>query len=268
MGAVEAANEAVVRRIYAEVLNGQHAEVVPDLFDPAVVDHRAFPGMPTGLQNILEGARLNRKAFPDLEFTLQDVVAGGDLVFAHWRMAGTHRGTFQGRPATGAAIEWRGITQFRLSDGRVAERWLYADDAGLLRQIEAADQTFLLFVNGTLMRGLALHPNLDGAEFVREDATVPCYRVHSIDDRHPGMYRVAEGGVAVAGEVYRLPPDVWARVESGEPPNLYRGVVELADGTEMWGILYPQNCIQPSHRDISEFGGWRGYMAAKDAGRL
>src|SRR3712207_8945619 len=53
------------------------------------------------------------------------------------------------------------------------------------------------------------------------------FRSYSIDDVHPGMFEVDAGGVAVAGELYRLPDDVWARVEAGEPPNLYKGPVTL-----------------------------------------
>ena len=121
---------------------------------------------------------------------------------------------------------------------------------------------FDLFVNGTLMRGLALHANLEGAEFLGEASTVPNYRVYSIDDVHPGMFEVEEGGVAVAGEVYRMPDEVWQRVEAGEPPNLYRGPVRLDDGRERDGILYPRELAEGRHRDISEFGGWRAYMAA------
>ena len=61
-------------------------------------------------------------------------------------------------------------------------------------------ETTLLAVNGTLMRGLALNPNLVavGATFVREDKTQPCYRVWSIDDRHPAMMRTPGEGTAVA----------------------------------------------------------------------
>jgi gamma-glutamylcyclotransferase (GGCT)/AIG2-like uncharacterized protein YtfP len=120
----------------------------------------------------------------------------------------------------------------------------------------------LLFVNGTLMRGLALHANLDGAEFVEETRTAPAYRIHSIGDVHPGMYRVPEGGVSVPGEIYRLPDDVWRRVEAGEPPGLYRGPVSLADGRVVSGILYPKELAE-GHRDISEFGGWRAYWASR-----
>jgi gamma-glutamylcyclotransferase (GGCT)/AIG2-like uncharacterized protein YtfP len=121
-----------------------------------------------------------------------------------------------------------------------------------------------LFVNGTLMRGLALHPNLEGAEFLGAFDTAPRYRVYSIDDIHPGMFEVAEGGVAVAGEMYRLPDDVWQRVEAGEPPNLYKGPVTLADGRVVDGILYPRELAEGHHRDISEYGGWREYWAARE----
>jgi gamma-glutamylcyclotransferase (GGCT)/AIG2-like uncharacterized protein YtfP len=80
----------------------------------------------------------------------------------------------------------------------------------------------ILFVNGTLMRGLALHGNLAGAEFLGEARTAPRYRLHSIGDRHPGMYELDEGGVAVEGELYEMSDEIWRRVEAGEPPGLYR----------------------------------------------
>ena len=56
--------------------------------------------------------------------------------------------------------------------------------------------TILLAVNGTLMQGLELSPNMTaaGAEFVREATTEPTYRLWSIDDAHPAMMRVGEGG--------------------------------------------------------------------------
>ena len=126
-----------------------------------------------------------------------------------------------------------------------------------------------LFVNGTLMRGLKLHANLDGATFLEEAWTAPVYRIHSIGDVHPGMYEVDQGGVSVQGELYEVPDDVWQRVESGEPPGLYRGPVKLADGRVVPGILYPQEMAEAGrHRDISEFGGWRGYVAGQEENRV
>ncbi len=121
----------------------------------------------------------------------------------------------------------------------------------------------LLFVNGTLMRGLKLHPNLEGATFLGAFRTAPKYRVFSIGDVHPGMFRVESGGVSVAGELYELPDEVWERVHAGEPPNLYRGPVELEDGRVVPGILYPRELAEGHHREISEYGDWRAYWAAR-----
>ena len=61
------------------------------------------------------------------------------------------------------------------------------------------------------------------------------------------------------GEMYRMPDEVWARVEAGEPPNLYKGPVKLSDGRVVDGILYPRELAEGHHRDISEYGGWRAY---------
>jgi gamma-glutamylcyclotransferase (GGCT)/AIG2-like uncharacterized protein YtfP len=122
---------------------------------------------------------------------------------------------------------------------------------------------FDLFVNGTLMRGLALAGNLAGAEFLGEAQTAPIYRLYSIDDRHPGMFEVPDGGVSVAGELYRVSDDVWRRVEAGEPPGLYRGTVLLEDGRRVDGMLYPRELAEGRHRDISVHGGWRGYVSAR-----
>ncbi|MDV3124903.1 gamma-glutamylcyclotransferase [Mycobacterium sp. 21AC1] len=117
----------------------------------------------------------------------------------------------------------------------------------------------LLFVNGTLMRGLELHDNLAGAEFLEETATADGYRVHSIDDVHPGMYQADDGeGASITGELYQVPLDVLLRVIEGEPDGLYRGPVELSDGRVVPGILYRRDRAE-RHRDITEYGGWREY---------
>ena len=122
-----------------------------------------------------------------------------------------------------------------------------------------------LFVNGTLMRGLGLHHNLDGATFLREDLTAPAYRMFSIGDVHPGMFRDDAAGASLAGEVYEVPPDALARVIAGEPPGLYVGEVELAGGEVVPGILFDEDRTggQP---EITELGGWRTYLAQLTAG--
>lgn len=121
----------------------------------------------------------------------------------------------------------------------------------------------LLFVNGTLMRGLELHGHLAGATFLEETATAPRYRVHAINNLHPGMYRLPDGelGASIPGELYRTPAEVLRRVIQGEPPHLYRGALELVDGRLVPGILFPRHLAE-KHLDITAHGGWRQYRAA------
>jgi gamma-glutamylcyclotransferase (GGCT)/AIG2-like uncharacterized protein YtfP len=125
----------------------------------------------------------------------------------------------------------------------------------------------LLAVNGTLMRGLELNPNLlaVGAKFVREDATDACYRLWSIDDRHPAMLRTPGAGGRVAVELWDVPLDGLAQVLMNEPPGLAIGKVVLQDGSVVLGVL-GEPFLCEGKREITEHGGWRAYVAARDAG--
>lgn len=124
--------------------------------------------------------------------------------------------------------------------------------------------TTRLAVNGTLMRGLVLNPNLTGvgATFITETTTEACYRLWSINDVHPAMIRVTDGsGTAVALEVWDVPNDGIATVLGQEPAGLSIGKVQLADGSTVLGVLGEPFLVE-GKREITEFGGWRAYTAA------
>jgi hypothetical protein len=122
-----------------------------------------------------------------------------------------------------------------------------------------------LAVNGTLMRGLALNGNLvsAGATFVRETTTSPSYRLWSIGDRHPAMIRASRGGAAIAVEVWEVPAAGLASILLGEPSGLCVGKVRLADGEETLGVL-GEPALCKGQREITKYGGWRAYVAARD----
>ena len=126
----------------------------------------------------------------------------------------------------------------------------------------------LLAVNGTLMRGLELNRNLveAGATFVRETRTAPVYRIWSIDDRHPAMLRVADGGAAVAVEVWSVPAGGLAAILLAEPPGLSIGKVRLEDGSETLGVLGEPELCRGKH-EITGHGGWRAYVADRERQR-
>ncbi|PPS45827.1 glutamyl-tRNA amidotransferase [Chroococcidiopsis sp. TS-821] len=125
-------------------------------------------------------------------------------------------------------------------------------------------QHLLLAVNGTLMRGLELNPNLlaVNATFVREAKTAPVYRLWSINDKHPAMLRVANGGSAIALEIWQIPPSGLVQVLLQEPPGLCIGKVALEDGSEVLGVL-GEPILCENQREITSWGGWRNYIANK-----
>ena len=124
--------------------------------------------------------------------------------------------------------------------------------------------TTLLAVNGTLMRGLELNKNMleVGATFVREDETDQCYRIWSIDDRHPAMIRTPGAGTRVALELWDVPVEGLARILQNEPPGLSIGKVVLKDGSVVLGVL-GEPFLCEGKREITEHGGWRAYVAAR-----
>jgi len=115
------------------------------------------------------------------------------------------------------------------------------------------------------MRGLELNTHIvdAGGVFVREDDTAPCYRLWSIDDRYPAMLRTTSGGVSVALELWDVTRDALVGILESEPPGLTVGKVLLADGTEVLGVLGEPYVVE-NQLEITEFGGWRGYIAAKN----
>ncbi|PJG60659.1 gamma-glutamylcyclotransferase [Aeromonas cavernicola] len=123
-----------------------------------------------------------------------------------------------------------------------------------------SDTKVLLAVNGTLMRGLELNPNMlaVGAEFVAESATTPDYRCWSINDRHPGMVRYPNAGAAIALELWAVPPAGLGSILQKEPAGLSIGKVTLQDGQEVLGVLAEPWLVE-GQREITETGGWRNY---------
>ncbi len=149
--------------------------------------------------------------------------------------------------------------------GSANEIRVILDGASGTRIVGADRGEVLLAVNGTLMRGLKLNPNMMAAKasFCCEARTVPCYRIWSINDDHPAMVRVTDGeGVKVALEVWSVPRSGLAGILLNEPPGLSIGKVQLEDGSTVLGVLGEPALVE-GQREITEYGGWRAYVAAE-----
>jgi allophanate hydrolase len=121
-------------------------------------------------------------------------------------------------------------------------------------------------VVGAHLSGMPLNGELTalGATFLRATTTTADYRLFALPGgppARPGLVRVAEGGAAVALEVWAMPPEGFGRLIAGIPSPLGIGTLALADGTKVKGFLCEAVATQGA-RDVTSFGGWRAFVAA------
>ena len=107
-----------------------------------------------------------------------------------------------------------------------------------------------------------------GARFARAVETRPDYRFFALPGGppfRPGLLRVApDAGARIAAEVWTLSAQAFGAFVSRIPSPLGVGTLVLADGTTPKGFLVEAEAVR-SAEDISAYGGWRAFMAAKAA---
>ena len=96
---------------------------------------------------------------------------------------------------------------------------------------------------------------------MRVAKTTPSYRLHALGAR-PGLLRGA-GGAAIEGEVWALPTGAIGTLLASVPAPLGFGTVELQDGACL-GFLAEAAGVADAP-DITRFGGWRAWLARRDA---
>ncbi len=121
-------------------------------------------------------------------------------------------------------------------------------------------------VVGAHLSGLPLNSQLTSRKgrLVAATKTAPLYRFYALSDgKRPGLIRVEQGGVSVDCEVWELPASEFGSFVAGIPAPLGIGQVELADGSRVCGFICEPIGVEGA-RDISEYGGWRAWLAARD----
>jgi steroid delta-isomerase-like uncharacterized protein len=128
------AQQAVVRKWYEELWDGWKVEVADSLFTDDYQLH--IPGQHTfDKQAVKPVVQMFQQAFPDLKHIVHETIGVDGSVAARWTVRGTHRGEFQGIPASGKSIDVSGITIHHIRDERISETWLAFDTMTLVRQI-------------------------------------------------------------------------------------------------------------------------------------
>lgn len=128
------------------------------------------------------------------------------------------------------------------------------------------NNSLILAVNGTLMRGLELENNLKAvnAVFLKESQTEKAYRLYTIDDKYPAMVK-DEQGAAIDVELYEISEEGMQEVLSREPEGLTIKEITLIDGSQVQGVVGLPFIIR-NRKEITLYGGWRNYLASKEKG--
>jgi allophanate hydrolase len=127
-----------------------------------------------------------------------------------------------------------------------------------------------LAVVGAHLSGMPLNGELRalGARLIAKRTTAPHYRLFALaasKPPKPGLLRVKQhAGSAIAVEVYALSESAFGRFVAAVPPPLSIGTLELDDGAGVKGFLVEAEAVAGA-RDISDFGGWRAFMAQERA---
>lgn len=79
-----------------------------------------------------------REAIVSRSNDIELVIAEGDRVAIKYKISATHGANLYGIPATGKTFDIEAVAIFTLSNSKVTNSWLMADEAGLLRQIGVA----------------------------------------------------------------------------------------------------------------------------------
>ncbi|MCQ4084977.1 gamma-glutamylcyclotransferase [Streptomyces sp. RB6PN25] len=121
-----------------------------------------------------------------------------------------------------------------------------------------------MFLNGQAMEGGPFHHHLKGAPQIARTRTAAGYRFFSIHDTCPGLLPDPSSDAAIEGEVYDVPEEVLRdELLPGEPPELEFGIIKLEDGSPCFSMVLRRGELERGvHKEITEFGGWRAYLAA------
>lgn len=118
-----AANKALARRWFEEVINQRNLDAIADIYSPDYIYHGPEGMEMRGLEAARKFAASILKASNDRKAIVDQQVAEGDLVVTRFISRGHHTGTFQGKEPTGKMRITEGIDISRIKDGKILEDW-------------------------------------------------------------------------------------------------------------------------------------------------
>ncbi len=135
-------------------------------------------------------------------------------------------------------------------------------------------KTVRLAVVGAHLSGLPLNHQLTerGAALVGTTRTAAGYRFYALPGTtppKPGLVRIGKqdtsAGAGIEVELWDVPEEKFGSFVAAIPPPLGIGTLALADGREVKGFIC-ETWAADGAEDITHFGGWRAWLAAKKEG--
>lgn len=132
-------NKQLVNDFIQDLFSKGDLDAVNHYLAPNFRNHDApAPGAPDGAEGMRWAAAMIRAALPDWHSDVERLVAEDDIVVEVFTASGTHTGELFGVPGTARTLTLRGVNVFRISDGRIVERWGRLELLGLLQQLGLA----------------------------------------------------------------------------------------------------------------------------------
>jgi predicted ester cyclase len=133
------ASRSLVTRFIDTVLSGHDLEALAEVASPDILVHPSAMPCEAGFYGV-DGAgrwlRASWDAFADLAVTDHATVAQGDIVAVRWSARGTSTGSFLMLPPTGEAVEFTGVSMYRMEDDEIAEIWDTRNTLGIMQQLK------------------------------------------------------------------------------------------------------------------------------------
>ena len=130
----EARNKEVANRVVTEILSGGNFELANELYAPDFVNHGQTRDI--GLAEDQAAARGWKSAFPDMVMTAgQADRRGRPRDRALVRARDEHRHGERAARHRQGALTGRGITIWRIVDGRITEEWSAFDQLSIMQQL-------------------------------------------------------------------------------------------------------------------------------------
>jgi predicted ester cyclase len=128
-------NKAIIQR-YFEAYNSKNQAIFDDIISPDYIDHgqSAYMGSPgIGIAGAKNDLKISLDKLDDFHYTIEAMIASAgypDLVGTYWKGSLTPK-AMSDIPQTNRIINYRGVSIYRIQNGKMAETWHVVDGGPL-----------------------------------------------------------------------------------------------------------------------------------------